>query len=112
MADRFFGLYRGVVVDDADPLAQMRIRVSIPQVLGEASTAWALPCVPPGTSAVPEVGTTVWIEFEAGDPSSPVWIGSMWESEAPEGKRTKEDGRSSAAIRRDQVRSRDVKRRA
>ena len=40
---RFFGIYRGVVVDSNDPASQGRIRMLVPQVLGEAVTGWAYP---------------------------------------------------------------------
>ncbi|MET8299332.1 phage baseplate assembly protein V, partial [Streptomyces sp. NPDC005180] len=36
-----------------------------------------------GHYAVPEVGAGVWIEFEQGDPSFPVWTGS-WYGDASE----------------------------
>jgi hypothetical protein len=26
-------------------------------------------------SAVPDIGTEVWIEFESGDPNYPIWVG-------------------------------------
>ena len=45
------------------------------------ATIWALPCVPPGLELMPKVGDVVWVEFEAGDPSYPVWMG-MLESKA------------------------------
>ena len=40
---RFFGIYRGVVADTNDPLNQNRIRMLVPQVLGEAVTSWCYP---------------------------------------------------------------------
>jgi hypothetical protein len=43
---RFFGLYRGVVVDIDDPLGKERIRVKVPQVLGTEISGWAEACVP------------------------------------------------------------------
>ena len=78
----FFGKYRGQVVDNADPLKKGRLQVTVPQVLGEV-TVWAQPCVPYAGSnlgfyAMPEVGGGVWIEFEAGDPSYPIWVGCFW----------------------------------
>ena len=76
MSDKFFGLYRGTVIDNKDPLGQMRITAFIPDVLGEIKSSWALPCVPPGVKLIPTIGTKIWIEFEAGDPSRPVWIGT------------------------------------
>jgi hypothetical protein len=76
MSDQYFGPYRGTVTDNDDPSGRMRIRVRVPDVLGELD-AWALPCVPPGVESVPEVGTVVWIEFEAGDSEHPVWMGTL-----------------------------------
>ena len=41
---RFFGKYRGVVVDvDAQT---MRVKASVPSVLGGVTSGWAAPCVP------------------------------------------------------------------
>lgn len=81
-ASKFFGKYRGTVVDDQDSQMRGRLRVQVPQVLG-ASEVWALPCVPyagkdEGFFALPKKGTTVWVEFEAGDPSFPIWTGALW----------------------------------
>ncbi len=77
MNEPCFGLYRGVVTDNDDPDERMRIKVSIPELLGEQKTGWVLPCVPPGVRSLPEIGTVVWIEFEAGDISRPVWMGTL-----------------------------------
>ena len=78
MNSRFFGLYRGVVTNTKDPRGQMRIEVRVPDVLGELA-AWAVPCIGIGGGAIllPEKGTGVWIEFEAGDISRPVWMGTL-----------------------------------
>ena len=80
--ERFFGKYRGVVKKNKDPLTRGRLQVSVPQVL-EDTEAWAMPCVPyagkqRGLYALPDVGTGVWVEFEAGDPSYPIWTGCVW----------------------------------
>ena len=40
---KYFGVYRGVVVDTADPLDKGRIKMLVPQVSGEAVTDWAWP---------------------------------------------------------------------
>ncbi|HEY5958837.1 MAG TPA: phage baseplate assembly protein V [Polyangiaceae bacterium] len=79
---RYFGKYRGRVVSNRDPQHRGRLQVKVPQVLDEAST-WAMPCVPyagagMGFFAMPEEGTGVWVEFEAGDPSFPIWVGCFW----------------------------------
>jgi uncharacterized protein involved in type VI secretion and phage assembly len=81
--ERFYGKYRGTVsdVDDSDSLG--RIKARVPEILGSVESPWALPCVPSagpnqGWYAIPPVGAGVWIEFEAGDPSRPVWTGAWW----------------------------------
>lgn len=43
---RFYGIYLGVCVDNADPEKENKIRLIVPQVLGQEITDWALPCVP------------------------------------------------------------------
>jgi hypothetical protein len=70
------GIYRGRVVDAADPLATGRLRVQIPDLPG-GDSVWALPCRPVAQSAVPAAGQSVWILFEQGDPDRPVWIGTL-----------------------------------
>jgi uncharacterized protein involved in type VI secretion and phage assembly len=79
---QFYGKFRGRVVDNDDPLHRGRLRVQVPQVL-EDSSAWAMPCVPfagkeMGFFALPEKDTGVWVEFEAGNPSYPIWTGFFW----------------------------------
>jgi hypothetical protein len=81
--DRFYGKYRGLVVVNVDPLQQGRIQAMIPEVLGEIPSTWALPCSPyagmgSGFWAIPPIGAAVWMEFEAGDPSRPIWTGGWW----------------------------------
>ena len=67
----YFGKYRGTVANNLDPLGRGRLQVSVPAVLGDVS-AWAMPCVPYagpnlGFYTMPEIGTGIWVEFEAGD---------------------------------------------
>lgn len=69
-----FGLYRAVVVNAVDPHNKRRLQIQVHAVLGE-KTVWAEPCVPPGSEAQPKEGTMVWVQFEAGDPTRPVWLG-------------------------------------
>jgi phage baseplate assembly protein gpV len=79
--NRFYGKYRGVVTDvDA---ATMRVKASVPSVLPGAPTGWCAPCVPyagpqVGFLMLPEVGSGVWVEFEGGDVSFPIWTGCYW----------------------------------
>jgi uncharacterized protein involved in type VI secretion and phage assembly len=78
-----YGKYRGIVTDNQDPRSQGRIKARVPEVLGEVETGWALPCAPyagdaSGIYAVPVADAGVWVEFEAGDPSRPLWSGCWW----------------------------------
>jgi len=80
---RFFGKYRGVVIDNVDPMQIGRILAQVPDALGEVPSSWALPCVPAagiqaGLFIAPPIGSQVWIEFEQGDPDYPVWTGGFW----------------------------------
>lgn len=82
---RYFGKYRGVVRDVDDPETLGRIVAQVPEVFGEEDSPWAFPVVPfagPGHGLVllPETGDGVWIEFEAGDLSRPLWTGGWWGS--------------------------------
>jgi len=83
LRNRFFGKYRGTVTDvDAGTL---RIKAKVPAVLADQTTGWCMPCVPyagdsVGVAFLPEVGSGVWIEFEGGDVSYPIWVGCYWRS--------------------------------
>jgi uncharacterized protein involved in type VI secretion and phage assembly len=77
-----FGKYRGTVSNNVDPLKRGRLEVLVPAVLGDAAV-WAMPCVPYagpnlGFYTLPETGTGIWVEFEAGDVSFPIWSGCFW----------------------------------
>jgi len=84
-SDRHYGKYRGRVTANADPKKLGRLRANVPEVLGDVETGWALPCAPysgdkSGAYAIPAAGAGVWIEFEAGDVSRPIWSGCWWPS--------------------------------
>lgn len=105
---RFYGKYRGFVVENADPEKLGRLKVQVPSVLGsDVVTGWAMPCVPYGGDAdmgflfIPEVGAGVWVEFEEGDLEFPIWVGTFWskpggESELP--KPNKADGSEESSV--------------
>lgn len=85
--NKFYGKYRGTVVNNVDPLNKGRVQVQVPDVLGLTPSGWAMPCVPvagmqTGIFAVPPIGAGVWVEFEQGDPSHPIWVGCWWENVA------------------------------
>ena len=86
--NRLLGKFRGRVIDNKDPLKLGRITAQVPDVLGNEASTWALPCLPftgrqAGQYVVPEIGAGVWMEFEQGDPSFPIWTGS-WYGDASE----------------------------
>jgi hypothetical protein len=78
---RFYGIYRGVVTNSNDPTNQKRLKVNVPQVLGTEETGWAWPFRPAGVRIeAPVVGQGVWVAFEGGDASFPVWLGVFGET--------------------------------
>jgi hypothetical protein len=86
-----YGKYRGEVVDNADPDDLGRIKAKVPRLTHEQEIGWALPAFPYGGAAeqgffaIPDVGASVWIEFEGGDLSYPIWTGAWYgDNEIPE----------------------------
>lgn len=88
-----FGKYRGTVdtVETGDKLGI--ISVKVPDVFEPDFVLERVrPCSPfagskHGFVAIPESGDGVWVEFEAGNPSLPIWTGFWWaEGEMPEPK--------------------------
>lgn len=82
---KFWGKYRGTVIDVGQGSDLGKVTVSVPDVYGSVNTMQAWPCVPfagpkHGFVVVPEVGDGVWVEFEGGDPSHPIWTGCWWAS--------------------------------
>jgi hypothetical protein len=80
---RYYGKYRGTVVNNIDPEQRGRIMALVPDVLGMTPSTWAMPCVPiagkqEGIFVVPQIGAGIWIEFEQGDPDYPIWTGGFW----------------------------------
>jgi hypothetical protein len=84
---KYYGKYRGTVLNNVDPKKQGRIQAVVSDVSALLPTSWAMPCVPVagiqfGVFTVPMIGAGVWIEFEQGDPDFPIWVGSYWGSPA------------------------------
>lgn len=82
------GLYRALVVNNADPLGKGRLQLSCAQLWGTATTDWAegvqpLPILDTNATGesgsllppLPSIGMQVWIGFQAGDENYPVWLG-------------------------------------
>lgn len=85
---RHYGKYRGTVSDNLDPKAIARIKAKVPEILADEETGWALPALPyagdnMGFHTIPAAGAGVWIEFEAGDVSRPIWSGCWWSEGKP-----------------------------
>jgi uncharacterized protein involved in type VI secretion and phage assembly len=81
--NRYYGIYRGTVINNIDPMQMARIMVTVPDVGGITPSTWAMPCVPisgkqMGTFMMPQIGAGVWVQFEGGDPDYPVWTGGWW----------------------------------
>jgi Type VI secretion system/phage-baseplate injector OB domain len=82
--DRFPGKYPAIVIDNADPKNIARLKVQVPEILADETTGWFLPCSPyaaagAGLVTVPPVGSVVFVEWPAGDPSRiGIWSGGMW----------------------------------
>jgi uncharacterized protein involved in type VI secretion and phage assembly len=105
---RFYGKYRGFVVDNTDPEQLGRLKLRVPSVLGnDVVTGWAMPCTPYGGDPnqgflfIPDKDAGVWVEFEEGDLEFPIWVGTFWskpggESELP--KPNDADGTEQGSI--------------
>lgn len=83
--EKCYGKYRAIVVDIDDPEQRGRIRVKCPDVLGEYASDWCDMCAPgvqqvTGDLCVPDVGDSVWVEFEDGDPQFPIYTGGWYYS--------------------------------
>ena len=79
---KFWGKYRGTVVNNIDPEQRGRIQAIVPAVTGLVPSSWAMPCVPfagkqEGFFAVPQIASGVWIEYEDGNPDKPIWVGGI-----------------------------------
>lgn len=81
--EKFYGKYRGTVLNNIDPESQARLLVQVVDVTGLFTSSWAMPCVPfaganVGQYSVPPIGAGVWIEYEQGNPDWPIWVGCFW----------------------------------
>jgi uncharacterized protein involved in type VI secretion and phage assembly len=84
---QYYGKYRGMVLNNIDPMQTGRLQVQVPDIGGLIPASWAMPCLPftgkqMGMWALPQIGTGVWVEFEQGDPDYPIWTGCWYGSAA------------------------------
>jgi hypothetical protein len=80
---RFYGKYRAIVKTVMDGKDLGKLIVTLPEVYDDQDSPPAWPCVPyagpkHGLVALPEEADGVWVEFEGGDPSNPLWTGCWW----------------------------------
>jgi hypothetical protein len=81
--DRYWGKYRGIVKTVMSGKDLGKLIVTLREVYDNQDSPPAWPCVPfagpkHGLVALPEKGDGVWVEFEGGDPSNPIWTGCWW----------------------------------
>lgn len=97
LGSTYYGKYRGLVSDVADPENRCRIRAVLPGLLDGEPTGWAMPVLPfagdgHGMVMLPAVGAGVWIEFEAGNLDLPLWSGGWFadgQRPQPQGERVR-----------------------
>lgn len=82
---KLYGNYRAKVEDNADPRQLGRIKARVYPYytsIAVADLPWSVPAMPifsgandaSGSFAVPEIGSWVWVFFEAGDHNQPVYF--------------------------------------
>lgn len=77
-SEELWGKYRAEVLDINDPEMRGRVKVKCEAVMPDApELGWAESCFMPGMFFLPRKGDFVWIEFEEGDVTLPVWVGIM-----------------------------------
>lgn len=80
---RYYSKYRGIVVDNDDPYSMNRLKVAVPDIHG-GIIDWALPVNQEGSMdsgmkyLTPKVKDIVWVSFENGNPSKPLWEYCGW----------------------------------
>ncbi len=105
---RYYGKYHGFLFDNNDPKKRGRLRLIVPEVLGDVPSGWAEPCVPYGGGMnfgnfdIPPITrgkggsytTGIWVEFRHGNPQYPIWVGCFYGAPGgdPEAPGEEDDG--------------------
>ncbi len=81
MADKYYGVYSATVCGNDVGQGVLSVKIDTIYHAGEVVDAW--PCLPYGVLFLPKVGDKVWVQFQGGKPTEPVWtgvqqIGYMW----------------------------------
>jgi hypothetical protein len=78
MTEKYYGKYRGTVLNNVDPEQRGRLMLNVPDVLGVIPSSWAEPCVPlagptgppMGVYLVPPIGAGVWVAIRHSTPGA------------------------------------------
>ncbi len=84
---KYLGKFEATVINNIDPMQLGRIQVQTPEASGISLSSWATPCFPytgkqMGAYMIPQIGSSVWIEFQGGDLDKPIWTGGFYGSAA------------------------------
>jgi uncharacterized protein involved in type VI secretion and phage assembly len=84
---KYYGKYRGTVINNLDPEQIGRLMVNVPDTAGLIPSTWAMPCFPisgrqMGAYMIPQIGAGVWVEYEQGNTDYPIWSGCWYGSAA------------------------------
>jgi len=72
---QYFGKYSAVVKDNSDAQKLGTVKVSVPTLFPENELMDARAALPFGWFFIPENEAPVWVEFEGGDSTLPLWTG-------------------------------------
>lgn len=94
---RYYGSHRAFVADNNDPENLNRLKLIIPEVMGEEVYNYWAPAKNQysgkghGCQVLPEKGEVVWVEFEGGIPERPIWLhGHFGVGDKPKNKQGKD----------------------
>ena len=81
--ERYYGVAVGLVTDIEDPEKMARVKVKLPWLSEDESTAWGRLMAPGagneyGVMWMPQVGDEVLVAFEHGDIDYPIVLGGLW----------------------------------
>lgn len=77
-SNKLLGVYRGTVLSNKDPINKRRLKVTVPAATGDSKGSWAMPLETASLKvASPALGQGVWVMYENGDPSYPIWVGTF-----------------------------------
>jgi hypothetical protein len=82
VSEKFYGKYRGTVVNNVDPLQLGRIQALVPDVFGLTPCSWACPaCRLPVSNKALRLATNRLRGMDrvrTGEPDYPIWVGGFW----------------------------------